>query len=47
VAQENFNLDECRKIARANGMKTMFEDGLIKVGQGKTTIEEVLRVIRE
>jgi type IV pilus assembly protein PilB len=47
IAQENFNLDECRRIARANGMKTMFEDGLIKVSQGKTTIEEVLRVIRE
>jgi len=28
-------------------MKTMFEDGLQKVEVGMTTLEEVLRVIRE
>jgi type II secretory ATPase GspE/PulE/Tfp pilus assembly ATPase PilB-like protein len=32
---------------RAAGSTTMFEDGLRKVELGQTTIEEVLRVIRE
>lgn len=32
---------------RKQGTKTMLEDGLIKVSQGITTIEEVLRVISE
>ncbi len=38
---------EIRKVAIAEGMQTMFEDGLEKVEKGVTTIEEVLRVIRE
>jgi general secretion pathway protein E len=42
-----FSLDTLRNKARAEGMKTMFEDGLAKASQGKTTIDEVLRVIRE
>ena len=33
--------------ARKNGMVTMFEDGLRKVELAETTIDEVLRVIRE
>jgi type IV pilus assembly protein PilB len=36
-----------RKLARKKGMVTMFEDGLRKTERGMTTIEEVLRVIRE
>lgn len=32
--------------AAADGMKTMFEDGMEKVLQGMTTIEEVMRVTR-
>jgi type II secretory ATPase GspE/PulE/Tfp pilus assembly ATPase PilB-like protein len=32
---------------RSSGSVTMFEDGLKKVELGLTTIEEVLRVIRE
>lgn len=36
-----------RKIAKSNGMKTMLEDGLEKVKQGITTIEEVVRVTKE
>lgn len=39
--------DEIKKIAIREGMTTMFEDGLTKVESGTTTIEEVLRVIRE
>jgi type IV pilus assembly protein PilB len=35
---------EIRNKARAQGMVTLFEDGLRKVEQGKTTLEEVLRV---
>jgi type II secretory ATPase GspE/PulE/Tfp pilus assembly ATPase PilB-like protein len=36
-----------RELAREAGMKTMFEDGLEKVELALTTLEEVLRVIRE
>jgi type IV pilus assembly protein PilB len=36
-----------RKIAITTGMKTMMEDGLEKVAMGYTTIEELLRVIKE
>ena len=32
---------------RAAGMRTMYEDGLVKAMQGVTTIEEVLRVTQE
>src|SRR3989344_7105198 len=39
-----FSLEAIRKELRANGFKTMFEDGLSKVQLGKTTFEEVLRV---
>ena len=38
---------ELRKIAVQNGMTTMLEDGIEKVRNGLTTIEEVLRVIHE
>lgn len=38
---------ELRSIAIANGMTTMLEDGMYKVRNGLTTIEEVLRVIHE
>ena len=36
--------EEIRKQARENGLRTLKEDGLIKVTKGITTIEEVLRV---
>ncbi|MDP3696512.1 MAG: GspE/PulE family protein [Candidatus Taylorbacteria bacterium] len=39
--------DSIKKIAVRNGMKTMIEDGLEKVFKGITSLEEVLRVIRE
>ena len=38
---------EIRKTAVKEGMTTMFEDGLKKVEKGITTIEEILRVVRE
>lgn len=43
----NFSLEALRAEARKAGMKTMFEDGLLKVQLAQTTLEEVLRVIRE
>jgi len=38
---------DIKKQAISEGMKTMFEDGLDKVEKGITTLEEILRVIRE
>jgi type IV pilus assembly protein PilB len=35
-----------RKVARKQGMKTLFEDGVIKAIRGVTTLEEVLRVAK-
>ncbi len=36
-----------RRVALAEGMRTMFDDGLAKVLEGRTTLDEVLRVTRE
>ncbi len=47
IVDPKFNLDALRKILRKRSMVTMFEDGLRKAERGLTTIEEVLRVIRE
>nr|WP_220338406.1 type II secretion system ATPase GspE [Wenzhouxiangella sediminis] len=38
---------EIEKQARAEGMRTMYEDGLMKALQGITSAEEVLRVTQE
>jgi type IV pilus assembly protein PilB len=37
--------DEIAEAARANGMRTLREDGLSKVLKGHTTLEEIGRVI--
>ncbi|NLH72714.1 MAG: type II/IV secretion system protein [Verrucomicrobia bacterium] len=37
---------EFYRLARQNGMKTMFEDGLQRALQGVTTLDELLRVTR-
>jgi general secretion pathway protein E len=34
------------QLARAAGFRSLYEDGLVKVGAGETTLEEVLRVTR-
>ncbi len=39
--------DELKKLAVAAGMVTLMQDGIEKVRQGITTVEEVLRVTRE
>ena len=36
--------DEIRNVARKSGMRTLKEDGLLKVSKQLTTVEEVLRV---
>ncbi len=41
------DLQDLRGAMRAAGCGTMFEDGLRKVELGQTTIEEVMRVVRE
>ncbi|MBI4128860.1 MAG: type II/IV secretion system protein [Parcubacteria group bacterium] len=38
--------DQIRAAARENGMVTMLEDGLEKALTGKTTIDEIIRVVR-
>ena len=40
-------MGEVEQIARAAGMRTMYEDGLAKALMGHTTLEEVLRVTEE
>jgi type IV pilus assembly protein PilB len=47
IVKPEFDLEALRKQAQASGMETMFEDGLRKVEIAQTTLEEVLRVIRE
>jgi type IV pilus assembly protein PilB len=47
LINENAPSDNIEKKAREKGMQTMSEDGFIKVAQGITTIEEVLRVTKE
>ena len=37
---------EYLRLARERGMRTMFEDGLIKAAKGVTTVEELLRETR-
>ena len=46
IAKE-VQVSELRKKAIANGMTTMFKDGLDKVEKGITTIEEIMRVVNE
>jgi type II secretory ATPase GspE/PulE/Tfp pilus assembly ATPase PilB-like protein len=47
MVNPEFSLDKMKKVAREQGMISMFEDGLRKVEKGITTVEELLRVIRE
>lgn len=47
IVRKDFTLDGLRQLTWNSGMRTMFEDGMKKVEVGATTVEEVLRVIRE
>ncbi len=40
-------MGELEQLARESGMRTMYEDGIIKAMAGETTIEEVLRVTED
>jgi type IV pilus assembly protein PilB len=39
--------DEIKEVARRQGMKTLFENGLLKAKEGITALEEVMRVTGE
>lgn len=47
IIDPHFSLEELRGEAGRSGMKTMFGDGMEKAERAVTTVEEVLRVIRE
>lgn len=47
IINSDFSLDNLNNLAKSRGMITMFEDGLRKAALGVTTVEEILRVIRE
>ena len=38
---------DIRTAARENGMRTLLEDGALKIAAGITTVSEVLRVTQE
>ena len=42
---ERYSSDDIKKTALSQGMLTLREDGLVKVAQGRTTLEELFRVI--
>ena len=47
INSPEFTLNSLTDLAKKKGMISMFEDGLRKAELGKTSIEEILRVIRE
>ena len=47
LIKPGMSIEELRTLARKEGMRTMFEDGLAKAEAGATTIAEVFRVIME
>ncbi len=47
LVMQRAGMGELESAARAEGMRTMYEDGLVKALLGMTTIEEVLRVCTE
>ncbi len=47
LIMQHAGMGEIEAQARAEGMRTMYEDGLVKAIGGQTTIEEILRVTQE
>ncbi|HYV33340.1 MAG TPA: GspE/PulE family protein, partial [Candidatus Limnocylindria bacterium] len=47
IFTENTSMAEFRKVAQAQGMLTMVQDGLLKALDGVTDVEEVFRVVGE
>jgi general secretion pathway protein E len=46
IGRRSHDQQAMEKLAREAGFRTLYEDGLAKVGAGITTLEEVLRVTR-
>ena len=44
VVSRNPSLGEIRRASRAAGMRTLIQDGISKVADGQTTIEEIMRI---
>ena len=47
ISNKQATIDKIRELNRKKGMLSMFEDGLRKASLGITTLEEVLRVIKQ
>jgi general secretion pathway protein E len=47
LVMQHADMGKLEEQARSEGMRTMYEDGLVKSLRGDTTIEEVLRVTSE
>ena len=45
MAVERRPSDEIQKIAIEQGMTTLWQDGLVKVAAGMTSMEEIMRVV--
>jgi len=46
LVQQRSGVGELRRLAIASGMRTLMQDGLRRIGEGVTTPDEVLRVVR-
>ena len=46
LIRENPNLNAIRQEAVKNGMRYLYEDGLRQVIEGKTSIQELMRVVQ-
>ena len=42
ICKPGVKSEDIRVLARKNGMRTLMEDGFVKVTQGVTTYEEIL-----
>jgi general secretion pathway protein E len=47
LVMQHADMGKIEELARAEGMRTMYEDGLVKSLGGTTTIEEVLRLTED
>ncbi len=47
LVMQRADAGEIERLARSEGMRTMYEDGIAKAVAGITTLEEVLRVTQE
>ena len=47
LVMQHATAGELQKQAMAEGMRTMYQDGLLKCLRGVTSVEEVLRVTQE